>query len=207
MAARIVDTEGNDIKQNHEEDIDEHSENIEITKVDIAFVLDCTGSMNPYIKSARDNIVAISNKIDSECKDCDVSFGLVLYRDIPKVYDATNPENNANGFITEIFNFTSIPFQIELKLHGVDALGGGDQPEALTSALYSCVNQLKWDKNSIKIIIIITDAPPHGLETNVDDDYPNDDINTFIDDQNHMIWSVHIQLNKLMLSIDFELFE
>eukprot|EP01084_Bolivina_argentea_P130509 230379_1 len=178
-----ININDNNIEEKKDNIMEFKEENNELKKIDIVFILDCTGSMSPYIESARDNIVAIANKIESECKNCDPSFALVLYRDIPKSFDINNPQDNINGFITEIFQFTSIPLEIELKLHSVDALGGGDQPECLTSALYSCLHQLNWNKDSIKIMIIITDAPPHGLESKVHDDYPNGDLNTFIIDK------------------------
>eukprot|EP01083_Nonionella_stella_P174503 605127_1 len=140
------------------------------TPLDVAFVLDCTGSMNSYIQSCKDNIIAISSKISKEVDNCDVQFALVSYRDIP-------PQDKT--FVTKILNFTPIPFKIQIELQQISASGGGDQPEALTSALYACHKQLEWRNPSIKIIIVITDAPPHGLETHVEDGFPDGDPDTF----------------------------
>eukprot|EP00483_Globobulimina_turgida_P010797 UN10818 len=140
------------------------------TPLDVAFVLDCTGSMNSYIQSCKDNIISIANKISKEVENCEVDFALVSYRDI-------SPQDKT--FITKILNFTPIPFKIQIELEQISATGGGDQPEALTSALYDCYKSLKWRNNSIKIIIVITDAPPHGLEKNVKDGFPDGDPDTF----------------------------
>jgi len=137
--------------------------------LDIAFVLDCTASMNPYITSCKENINIISTKIKEEVKDCDVHFALTMYRDIPPM---------DHSFITKTVNFTPYPFQIKMELDPVQASGGGDGPECLTSALYCCSN-LKWRKDAIKIMIVITDAPPHGLEKKGKDHFPDGDPDTF----------------------------
>lgn len=42
------------------------------------------------------------------------------------------------------------------------AHGGGDGPEAVADALNDALN-LSWRSNSTKISILISDAPPHGL--------------------------------------------
>eukprot|EP01084_Bolivina_argentea_P130504 230371_1 len=140
------------------------------TPLDVAFVLDCTGSMNSYIQSCKDNIISISTKISQEVENCDVQFALVSYRDIP-------PQDRT--FVTKKLDFTPIPFKIQIELEQTSATGGGDQPEALTSALYDCHKNLSWRDKAIKIIIVITDAPPHGLETHVQDGFPQGDLDTF----------------------------
>eukprot|EP01084_Bolivina_argentea_P130505 230372_1 len=155
-----------EIKQN-ENTTDEKEEkttnDAEKQLLDIAFVLDCTGSMNSYIQSCKDNIISISTRLSKEVENCDVQFALVSYRDIP-------PQDTS--FITKKLDFTPISFKIQIELEGISASGGGDVPEALTSALYDCYNGLTWRNKSIKIIIVITDAPPHGLEKNVTDGFP-----------------------------------
>eukprot|EP01083_Nonionella_stella_P014026 39440_1 len=108
--------------------------------------------MNSYIQSCKDNIISISTRLSKEVENCDVQFALVSYRDIP-------PQDST--FITKRIDFTPIPLQIQLKLNSVRASGGGDTPEALTSALYDCYKNLKWREHSIRVIVVITDAPPH----------------------------------------------
>ena len=49
---------------------------------------------------------------------------------------------------------------------------GGDGPEALTPALHAAVHDLSWRKTAVKIAVLITDAPPHGLEV-MGDHWPN----------------------------------
>jgi len=47
------------------------------------------------------------------------------------------------------------------------AEGGGDTPEAVADALRDVLS-LSWRQNATRICILISDAPPHGLNTNGD---------------------------------------
>jgi hypothetical protein len=47
------------------------------------------------------------------------------------------------------------------------AEGGGDTPEAVADALRAILS-LSWRQNATRICILISDAPPHGLDTNGD---------------------------------------
>merc|ERR1719474_1337329 len=89
--------------------------------------------------------------------------------------------------ITKSVDFTPYPFQIKLELDPIQASGGGDGPECLTRALYDCSTNLKWRDDAIKIIIVITDAPPHGLEKRGNDGFPNGDPDTFGADDSMLI--------------------
>ena len=51
------------------------------------------------------------------------------------------------------------------------AAGGGDGPEAVADALYE-VTKLSWRSDATKICILISDAPPHGLDISADQ-FPN----------------------------------
>jgi len=48
------------------------------------------------------------------------------------------------------------------NLKGLEADGGGDGPEAVTAALADALN-MKWREDATKMIVLITDAPPHGI--------------------------------------------
>lgn len=61
--------------------------------------------------------------------------------------------------------------EMENWLEECDAQGGGDGPEAVADALNEVV-KLSWRPEATKICILISDAPPHGLDTN-GDQFPN----------------------------------
>ena len=48
------------------------------------------------------------------------------------------------------------------NLSKLTARGGGDGPEAQTAALDKALN-VEWRKDAAKIVVLITDAPPHGI--------------------------------------------
>jgi hypothetical protein len=47
------------------------------------------------------------------------------------------------------------------------ACGGGDGPEAQTAALAEALD-MDWAEDAVKIVVLITDAPPHGLGEDYD---------------------------------------
>ncbi|CAF0991962.1 unnamed protein product [Adineta steineri] len=129
--------------------------------LDLVFAMDCTGSMASYIQSARDNIRAIVEEIVVSEKS-DVRLALVEYRDHPP-QEAT--------FVTRVHDFTSKVNEMKRWLEQCQAHGGGDGPEAVADALHD-VLKLSWRIQSTKIAILISDAPPHGLDP-VGDGFPN----------------------------------
>jgi hypothetical protein len=51
---------------------------------------------------------------------------------------------------------------MQKNLSELVASGGGDGPEAQTAAIADALN-MKWAEKAVKLAILITDAPPHGL--------------------------------------------
>lgn len=64
-------------------------------------------------------------------------------------------------------NFTENVNDVETWLNACQADGGGDTPEAIADALNDVV-RLSWRSDATKICILISDAPPHGLDPNED---------------------------------------
>lgn len=129
--------------------------------LDLAFVMDCTGSMMSYIISATNSIRQIVEDIIAFEKS-DINLALVEYRDHP-------PEEET--FVTKSHDFTSSIIEMKNWLENCDALGGGDLPEAVADGLNDAL-KLSWRTNSTKICILISDAPPHGLGCKFDK-FPN----------------------------------
>ena len=51
---------------------------------------------------------------------------------------------------------------MQKNLNSLIASGGGDGPEAQTAALADALN-MEWNDNAVKMVVLITDAPPHGI--------------------------------------------
>lgn len=48
-------------------------------------------------------------------------------------------------------------------LGGLYASGGGDGPEAITAALADAVHNMDWRQSATRMVVLIADAPPHGI--------------------------------------------
>ncbi len=121
----------------------------------MVFLQDTTGSQGPYIKAATKAIRDICNKISaaSEISKDHIRFGLIAFRD-------HTPQDNT--YVTKSFGFTSDIAIMQKNLSSLVAAGGGDGPEAQTAALAAALD-LEWAEDAMKIVVLITDAPPHGL--------------------------------------------
>ncbi|TEB18409.1 elongation factor-2 kinase [Coprinellus micaceus] len=125
-------------------------------QLDLVFIQDCTGSQGSYISSATRNIESICAHIFESGKlqsPEDLRVGLVAFRDHP-------PQDHT--YITKNFGFSSDISQVHKDLSTLYASGGGDGPEAVTAALAEALN-MEWREYASKMIVLIADAPPHGI--------------------------------------------
>jgi len=117
--------------------------------LDLAFVLDTTGSMSDelsYINSELDNIV---ERVSDELPNLSIRYGLVVYRD------------HGDDYVTRSYDFTSdlVAFRSTLAQQWAD--GGGDFEEAVDEAV-AAMNALSWrDGNVARVAFHVADAPPH----------------------------------------------
>jgi len=124
--------------------------------LDLVFVQDCTGSQGSYISSATKNIQLICDNIYQSGKlqsREDLCVGLVAFRDHP-------PQDHT--YVTRNFGFSSDIDKVHRDLSSLYASGGGDGPEAVTAALAEALN-MDWREQASKMIVLIADAPPHGI--------------------------------------------
>lgn len=136
-----------------------------LKKLDLVFGMDCTGSMGSYIDAAKQDIESIVTKL-IQGEKCDFRFGLVAYRDHP-------PQDSS--YVTRVFDFCTSLRQMHSYLKQLSAQGGGDGPEAVTAALHE-LNNMPWRADATKVVVLISDAPPHGLGE-AGDGFPNGDPN------------------------------
>lgn len=124
--------------------------------IDIKFVIDMTGSMQPYLDATRDAVGRILNRVaERGLPDDAVSYGLVGYTDEPgQCRDCAFPYAR---------NFTPEPVSGEeiVRLLSSDpaarASGGGDWPETVYAGLREAV-QSNWRDNALPIVVAIGDA-------------------------------------------------
>jgi len=119
--------------------------------VEVAFVLDTTGSMGPLIEGAKRKIWSIATAIVDEYPGAEVRMGLVAYRDID------------DDYVTRTFNLTTDIQDLYANLLELKARGGGDWPESVNEALETGVTKLSWTQGTdiCRIMFLVGDAPPH----------------------------------------------
>jgi hypothetical protein len=124
-------------------------------KVEVAFVVDTTGSMQSLIDGAKQKIWYIANQIVLGKPKPVVRMALVPYRD------------KGDQYVTQVFDLTDNIDKVYENLMAFKADGGGDTPEHVNKALSDAINKISWskDKNTLKIIYLVGDSPPHNEYT------------------------------------------
>jgi hypothetical protein len=129
--------------------------------VEVAFVLDTTGSMGPLIEGAKRKIWSIATSILDANPDAEIHMGLVAYRDI------------GDDYVTRKFELTTDIQDLYANLLELRARGGGDWPESVNEALHTAVTKLSWSDGPevCRILFLVGDAPPH-MDYAQDTKYP-----------------------------------
>jgi hypothetical protein len=126
----------------------------QLNQLDLAFVIDTTGSMGPFIDTARQHVTDLLRALTKNAtSQIDLSVGLVEYRDHP-------PQDHT--FVTREHPFTGDLDQVQQAIDGLRPDGGGDVPEAVYDGLRAAGDVLAWRLHSRRVAILIGDAPPHG---------------------------------------------
>ena len=132
--------------------------------VDICMLLDCTGSMSPYIDAMKSDIVDLVASLGDLYPNIPLRVAFVGYRD-----HCDGDQRLA------IFPFSMAVSDFKTFVGSQRAHGGGDGPEDVFGAL-KAATELEWAA-ATRFIFHIGDAPCHGKEFHggVHDDYPEGD--------------------------------
>jgi hypothetical protein len=116
--------------------------------VDLAFVLDTTGSMAEEIDAVKSTIRAVAAKLGSD--QTAVRIGLVEYKD------------RGDREVTHAYPFSSDLAAFSRGVARLTAGGGGDYPEDMQAGLSAALEQLEWRPDATaRMLVVIADAPPH----------------------------------------------
>lgn len=123
--------------------------------LDLAFVVDATGSMGDELEYLKVEVQGIADRIKSGFQGVSIRYGLVVYRDI------------GDDYVTRHFDFTSDLAAFKANLKEQSAGGGGDFPEAMDAAM-KIVPELSWSSgNAVRMSFLLADAPPHAQDSSV----------------------------------------
>ena len=128
----------------------------EVENVDVAFVVDATGSMGDeisFLQAEMSDVIFQSKQISNKLN---FRFANVYYRDA------------GDSYVTKSMNFNRILTESDAFINEQHAGGGGDFPEAMDVGLDSAINNLSWSESArARILFLVLDAPPHqGTEVN-----------------------------------------
>ncbi len=123
---------------------------LQASGLDVAIVIDTTGSMQRTIDQSRDaleEIVAMLSGIAPKFR-----IGLVHYRDM----------GDMGGGARMLEALTPNVKKVKARLAKMRAGGGGDIPERVEKGLEIALGrEMRWKRSANKVIILIGDAPPH----------------------------------------------
>jgi Mg-chelatase subunit ChlD len=126
--------------------------------LDLAICFDVTGSMGSSIDSVRDEAIGILGKLKE--RPGDLRVALISFRDIE--------EDEENAF--SVTPFSSNIEQVFSTMRSWKADGGGDTPEDQLQAIRMALDMWAGTKSDprepTKIVVVITDAPPHDPDIN-----------------------------------------
>ncbi|MBZ9632290.1 VWA domain-containing protein [Salegentibacter sp. LM13S] len=132
--------------------------NVAPNNVEIAFIVDATGSMSDELEFLKDDLKNIIQKVENSNSNLDILTSSVFYRDVEDEYVVRH-----SGFSSDIN--TTLDF-----INNQSANGGGDFPEAVHTALNRALNELQWSSNArTRLAFLILDAPPHHNQQVISD--------------------------------------
>jgi hypothetical protein len=117
-------------------------------QLDVAFVIDTTGSMADEIARIKQTLLKLTERLGDE-QEVELRYGAVLYRDL------------GDAYVTSRHPFTADLEAFDAALQDIQARGGGDMPESLNQGLAEAVGGLEWRDGVAKVAFVIADAPPH----------------------------------------------
>lgn len=129
--------------------LDTAAENQRTKSLDLMIMCDTTGSMSDELNYLKCELEDVVTRIKQENANIPTRISVNFYRDegdtyIVREFPFTTDLNAAVGAIAEQY-----------------ADGGGDYPEAVHKALESAVNNHDWAEDSVKVMFLVLDAPPH----------------------------------------------
>ena len=121
--------------------------------LDLMFVFDTTGSMGDELRYLQTEFEDIAKKV----ADQNTRYSINFYRD------------EGDEYVVKSNEFTYNSELVLSQLNQEFADGGGDYPEAVEQALYDGIMNHDWNSDSVKLLFLILDAPPHSGDTQIND--------------------------------------
>jgi hypothetical protein len=115
--------------------------------LDVALVIDATDSMQFVAESLKSRLLKLIASLHKMVPT--TRIGIVAYRD------------KGEEYVTKWVDLSFSTSKLQDFVSNLQAGGGGDWPEAVFDGLEAAVNDLKWRKNSKRVIVLVAGSPPH----------------------------------------------
>lgn len=117
----------------------------------LAFVVDTTGSMGDELEYLKVEFKSIVAEIDRSYPGVKKEYAFIAYRD------------QSDEYVTRGLNFTTDVEEVQTFIRNQSAGGGGDYPEAVHTAFEEAYSRLNWNSSSdsARMLFHIADAPAH----------------------------------------------
>lgn len=122
---------------------------------DVLFLFDTTGSMYGELGVAQSTAGDILSALAAECNP---GFAVAHYRDWP-------PEDTLPWELVQ--DVTLDQPSVVNAINSLSAVGGGDWPESVGWALHNSLG-IGWREGSVKVVVLVGDAPPHDPDLGAD---------------------------------------
>ena len=128
--------------------------------IDVAFILDTTGSMAEEITAVKSTIQKVASSLDGGAVH--VRIGMVAFKD------------RGDAYVTRVYPMTTNLQAFQKDVADIRANGGGDIPESVNEGIHVALTKLDWGQDAVaKMAFLVGDAPPH-LDYAQDFDYAVD---------------------------------
>jgi len=134
--------------------------------MDIVFVVDITGSTQNTLEGTKRYIIeTFEDSVKSSNNPENCRIGFVGYRD--KI-DMAEDEYVVHPLTTDVM-------AVRQCIKYTESTGGGDYAEDWAGGIELALS-LNWNDASKKMIVLITDAPAHGILFYEEDSYPDEEV-------------------------------
>lgn len=139
-----------------------------LSKLDLVFCVDLTSSMSGFIAAAKQHMTKLLEAFAPQLHG-GLRVAIVGYRD------------HCDGDkLLEVYPLEADLAKVAQSIAKLAVSGGGDAPEAVYTGLDACL-ALAWAPGSYRVILLVGDAPPHGVGC-AGDSLPKDPTGYTIDD-------------------------
>jgi len=140
-----------------EEDSSSFSERLQALNIDVVFVIDTTGSMQPFLDLTKTRITDLARRLSSEGLFERLRFGIIGYRDDTSVVPEL--EYVARNFTPDLVGSDQLAQILDSQVRAA-TVGSNDYQEEVYAGI-DLLGDVNWSDNSLRFVVLVGDASSH----------------------------------------------